>query len=1226
MKSELNHHNGKRFPWGYFALVLIFTLGITAGGIFFFRSHQAETRRITHETLAAIADLKANEIGFWVQERRNNANAFLHNDLARQYLEEPDNPVLHEEFLHWITETQRIYGYTSVTLFDSDGQFRMAAPEAPFLPDSIYMQSITTALDSEEVVFIDLHGGHSDHPIHLSFLVPVGVKANSDQTADGVVLFVIDPYQFLYPLVQSWPSSSPSAETLIFRREGDEILFLNDLRHIDNTALQMRLPIDENPRYPATMAAEGIEGVVEGIDYRGVPVLGAISRVPGTPWYMVAKVDQKEIYAPLHQQAWMITLTICLLIVVATLVISLVWRHQRQAYSRKANEALRKNESFLNDIIEQSPFSIWISDYNGVLLRLNRACRELLQITEEEVVGKYNVLEDSILIEQGLLPQVKKVYEQGESVRFTLHYDSSMLKELPLQKTVNRILDVTIFPIKEPSGSLTNAVIQHIDITDRCLAEKALLLTNLVFEASITANSIADVDGNVVKANSAFLRLWGYERVEEVLGRPVSDFLHFSEEASKIINALHSLGEWEGIYTAKRKDGSAFTAHGLASVVLDESENVVGYQSAVLDITEQKEMEETLRRSESKLKMAQIIAGIGDFSWEIESGSVEWSDGMHDLLKYDRVDSIDYSRINSEIHHPEDRERVNRWLSEGMASGKEFLDPMEYRLVRRDGQVIHVLTNAKIEYSDGKAEKVFGTCLDITMRKTAELDLAAERERLAVTLRSIGDGVITTDVNGNITMLNKAAEELTGWNSGDASGRPLLEVFRIVNENTGLQCSNPVERVLATGEVVELENHTCLIAKDGRKMIIADSGAPIRDSSSKTIGVVLVFRDMTEKHRHDSSMRRAQKLESLGIIAGGIAHDFNNILGGVFGYIELALGETVEMKVSSYLTKSLHNIERARALTQQLLTFAKGGAPIKRVENLFPFVENTADFALSGSSVSSRFQIQENLWACDFDKNQIGQVIDNLTINAQQAMPTGGIIEFLASNVSLARGEHPSLPAGEYVKLSVKDHGVGIPKEFLPHIFDPYYTTKPKGHGLGLSTCYSIIKRHGGSIDVESQSGKGSVFHLYLPASPESEPQVKRPSGDEHKGSGVFLVMDDEKAIRGVFKRVLESFGYTVVLFENGKDALEFIREESEADRKITGMIFDLTVPGGMGGEEAIGEIRKISPDIPVFVASGYSQSPVMANPEEYGFTASICKPFLISELAEMLENHLPYQ
>ena len=1224
MQATLDPLQNHWFAWRYIVLGLIFVLGIAIGGWFIFQSQQAQTRSTTHETLAAIANLKAGEIAAWVQEKNNNAQTILTSHQVRHFLEEPDNPAIQTELHQWMTTTQRIYNYSSVTLFDSDCQARMAVPDETFIRDSIYMESVRAALNSKEVIFLDLHGGHSNHPIHLSFLIPVYVESNTDQPADGVILLVVDPYQFLYPLVQSWPSPSRSAETLLFRREGNEILFLNDLRHIADTALRMRLPIEENPQYPATMAAEGVEGVVEGIDYRGIPVLGAISRIPGTPWYMVAKVDQKEIYGPLHQQAWIITLTTSLLLLATILVLVLQWRHQKQLFSYRATEALRKNESFLNDIIEQSPFSIWISDTEGVLLRLNQTCRELLQITDEEVVGKYSVLEDSILLEQGLMPLVKSVYEENKSVRFTLRYDSSQLKDLSLERTVNRILDVTIFPICEPSGKLTNAVIQHIDITDKFMAEKALRLTNLVFEASIAANSIADKNGILTKANSAFLKLWGFDKEEEVKGKPISDFIQDPDQGNKIVAALNCKGKWEGDYTAKRSNSSTFTAHGLATVVLDEAGDIVGYQSAVLDITEQKQMEKTLRESEAKLRLAQFSAGIGDFTWDIATGAIVWSDGMHELLKYDKTEYIDYKKVNTEIHHPEDLNMVTEWLMDGITSGKKFLDPKEYRLVCRDGQLIHVLTNAQIEYRDGEAFKMFGTCLDITKSKTAELALAAEKERLAVTLRSIGDGVITTDTTGNIVMLNKVAEELTGWDSDEAVGRPLLEVLQIVNEYTNEQCENPVERVLATGEIVDLANHTCLISEDGTQHIISDSGAPIRDSNSKTIGVVLVFRDMTEKNKLDKSVQRAQKLESLGIIAGGIAHDFNNILGGVFGYIELALGETTEEQVSSYLTESLCNIDRARALTQQLLTFAKGGAPIKRVENLFPFVEKTAKFALSGSSVSSSFQIQDNLWLCNYDKNQIGQVIDNLTINAQQAMPKGGLIEISASNISLTLVDHPSLDSGKYVKLSIKDHGIGIPKEFLPHIFDPYYTTKPKGHGLGLSTCYSIITRHGGCIDVVSEPGKGTTFHLYLPASPESKSSIPKKTKRVHTGNGTFLVMDDEFAIREIFKRMLESFGYTVILFENGQDTVDFFKKEIAAKRQISGMIFDLTIAGGMGGEDAIKEVRKLCRNTPAFVASGYSQSPIMADPAKYGFTASICKPFMISDLATMLEKYMP--
>jgi len=526
-------------------------------------------------------------------------------------------------------------------------------------------------------------------------------------------------------------------------------------------------------------------------------------------------------------------------------------------------------------------------------------------------------------------------------------------------------------------------------------------------------------------------------------------------------------------------------------------------------------------------------------------------------------------------------------------------------------------------HTDNKLEKVVVNFIDITERKQAELALATEKERLAVTLRSIGDGVITTDTNGNIIMLNKAAEKLTGWNSNEAAGRPLPEVFNIINERTREQCENPVEKVLASGEMMEMANHTYLIAKDGREIVITDSGAPIRDNENHIVGVILVFRDMTEKQKLDDFMQKSQKLESIGILAGGIAHDFNNLFGGIFGYIEMALLETTDEKVSNDLAKSLNSIDRARALTQQLLTFAKGGAPIKKVENLFPFVQNTTQFALSGSSVSSKFQIQENLWLCDFDKNQIGQVVDNLVINAQQAMPNGGTVEVSARNISLAAKENISLVAGNYVILSIKDQGIGIPKELISRIFDPYYTTKSKGHGLGLSTCYSIVSRHGGCIDVESEPRKGSSFHVYLPAFIGSISTIEEKSAEEHIGNGTFLVMDDEEAIRNIMKKMLESFGYTIVLKKNGKNAIDFFAKEVKANRKIAGMIFDLTVPGGMGGKEAIGEIRKICLDTPVFVASGYSGDPIMANPEKYGFNASICKPFMMDTLSEMLNKYL---
>jgi signal transduction histidine kinase/CheY-like chemotaxis protein len=366
-----------------------------------------------------------------------------------------------------------------------------------------------------------------------------------------------------------------------------------------------------------------------------------------------------------------------------------------------------------------------------------------------------------------------------------------------------------------------------------------------------------------------------------------------------------------------------------------------------------------------------------------------------------------------------------------------------------------------------------------------------------------------------------------------------------------------------------------------------------------------------------------QRLQSLGILAGGIAHDFNNLVGGILGYIDLANGESGNKKSKQYLAKALETIDRARGLTNQLLTFAKGGAPVRNVEHLFPFVQEATEFALSGSSVSCRFNVSPRLWPCNVDKNQISQVIDNIVINAQQAMPGGGAIDVSAENVFFNEKEHVGLSAGNYVRISIKDYGIGIPKDILPHIFDPFYTTKPTGHGLGLATCHSIITRHGGCIEVESEPGKGSTFHVFLPALAGSVSVSQEICPPQHAGTGTILVMDDEESILEPLAFMLETFGYTVVMKKDGRDAIDFFIAETKADHTIAAVILDLTVPGGLGGKEAVVELRKVNSKTPVFVSSGYATDPVMASPQEYGFTASICKPFTTSDLAKMLNSHL---
>lgn len=378
-----------------------------------------------------------------------------------------------------------------------------------------------------------------------------------------------------------------------------------------------------------------------------------------------------------------------------------------------------------------------------------------------------------------------------------------------------------------------------------------------------------------------------------------------------------------------------------------------------------------------------------------------------------------------------------------------------------------------------------------------------------------------------------------------------------------------------------------------------------------------------EKRRIEEQIINNQRLESLGTLAGGIAHNFNNLLSGIFGYIELADRKAANPEVSKYLSEALGMRERAKRLTGQLLTFSKGGAPVKKNGYLFPLVKDSVHFSLNGTKIACRFDVDDDLYPCNFDANQICQVIDNIILNARQAMPDGGIIDVTAKNIHLDENNPVLLPEGRYIKISIKDSGVGMTHKILSNIFNPFFSTKISGHGLGLATSYSIIKRHGGSITADSKPGKGCTVNIFLPEAEYNAVPVEEIHDSAHTGNGTIIIMDDEECIRNSLSEILMSMGYDVIHMEDGNEVVKYLKESDNTGDSISGVILDLVVPGGMGGKTAITEIRKIGQDIPVFAISGYADDPVIENPAEYGFTASIGKPFLITELSELLNRYL---
>ena len=634
------------------------------------------------------------------------------------------------------------------------------------------------------------------------------------------------------------------------------------------------------------------------------------------------------------------------------------------------------------------------------------------------------------------------------------------------------------------------------------------------------------------------------------------------------------------------------------------------------------QLTENLRRSQERDRLVEKATNDVIWDWEIEADRLTWNGAMLDKFGYPPEQVAATKAWWLERVHPDDRKRIVSGRETAVQTGSEFWAD-EYRFRRRDGTYADVIDRGYIVKNRlGLPERMLGSVFDISEHRRAESDLAAEKERLAVTLRSIGDGVITVDAAGKISLVNNVAEQLTGWRHSLAYGKPLLEVFQVLDNKTRERCPDPIQQLIETGYIVELPHYAVLVAKNGMERVIASSAAKIHGRDGGDLGAILVFRDITEQRMIFEESLRADKLESLGILAGGIAHDFNNILTAILGNLSLAkLYCTPGDRLFPRLDEAEKASLRAKDLTHQLLTFAKGGAPLKHTASLKELIQDSATFAMRGASVRCEFVLAANLWPAEVDEGQMSQVIHNLAINAVQAMPDGGVIQVTAANVAPNNGDTLPLKPGRYLRISIQDHGVGIAPEHLPHIFDPYFTTKQKGSGLGLATSYSIIKKHDGMITVESEVGRGTTFHIYLPASDKPLVRSAPPKPKAPRGKGRVLLMDDEELIRELAVAGLTQLGFQVDTVADGTEALRVYAEAREKGQPFAAVIMDLTIPGGMGGREAIKQLLVMDPNAKAIVSSGYSNDAVMANYRQFGFQGVVAKPYKIDELAEAVNT-----
>ena len=547
-------------------------------------------------------------------------------------------------------------------------------------------------------------------------------------------------------------------------------------------------------------------------------------------------------------------------------------------------------------------------------------------------------------------------------------------------------------------------------------------------------------------------------------------------------------------------------------------------------------------------------------------------------------------------------------------------------------EVAHALFTLANQLSSAAYQNV-QQARSISALKQAEASLQRQNNLFSSLIKMLPIGIFMVEApSGKPLIANEAAYKLLGRGIlPDASKSNLSEIYNA--RKVGSMAPYPPEEMpilLGMNGRTSHVDDLVVVRPDGTETLLEIFGAPVTDDQSRIWASLVCFLDISDRKRFEAELLKIQKLQSIGTLAGGIAHDFNNILMGLFGNIALAKNEIpAEHPGFKPLEDAENSMARAIRLTKQLLTFAKGGAPIKEDISLGALVEDVARFDLSGSNVLPVLNISPNLWRANADKGQIQQVISNLTINARQAMPNGGHLYITLENAELPDETLSHLPEGHYVRIIVRDEGTGIDPKTISRIFDPYFTTKQTGSGLGLATTYSIIHKHGGHIAVASELGKGSTFTLYLPVSksqelPHNPPPLKGPSLSQHAPR--ILVLDDEEYIRIVIPRWLKLSGCSVEVTPDGQHAINLYKQALEAGAPFQAMILDLTIPGGIGGQDVIKAILTIDPTAKAIASSGYAEGTVMSNYAAYGFKGIIAKPFTEDQLRDVLRKVLTEQ
>ena len=577
-----------------------------------------------------------------------------------------------------------------------------------------------------------------------------------------------------------------------------------------------------------------------------------------------------------------------------------------------------------------------------------------------------------------------------------------------------------------------------------------------------------------------------------------------------------------------------------------------------------------------------------------------------------------YSMPFIDLIHPADR----KWISFNDIQIRAKEGTSEHfarRITAKDGDIRWLETKFLSATGRGKST-ILCFLNDVTERKIAEKALRESEGKYRQLVEHAPAAIYEINLaNGQFISVNDVTCEYTGYTKEELLNLNFVNLLTPESLKINLERLEKIRNGEAVPDIAEYD----IIGKNQRRLWILVN-TRIKYENDTPVSVTTIAHNITKRKQLELELEKAQKLESLGVLAGGIGHDFNNLLSGIMGNISLAKLEAERGEdIMESLDEALRVVSKARALTQQLLFFSKGGAPVRKAASIAEVLKESTAFALRGSKVRCRYDVAKNLWPVKVDIGQFSQVIHNLVINAKQAMSRDGEIRLEAVNIILEKNVDLPLNPGRYVMIKIQDQGEGISRINLPQIFDPYFTTKSTGSGLGLTMTYTTIKRHDGHITVESEAGKWTTFTIYLPATEEVPEETGDRGAHPVKGEGRILVMDDEEILRKVAERMLLELGYEVQCVQDGAEAIKHYKQAKRNELSFDAVIMDLTIPGGMGGKETIKKLLEIDPQAKSIVSSGYSNDPIMSNYKKFGFKGVVSKPYRIEELSWIIRDVL---